>query len=263
MSRNNSCCTHEGALSQYFAEGETDFAQCQHCGIVLRHPMPTTEELDAIYVDLYRSDNIFQSRTNQESGSYALKQYANFLNTHIITPGARLLDYGCGTGELIELLRASGVGAIGLERSDAARRYALAQRGLELLQGINGIPCGSLDIVTMIEVIEHLTDPCTVLSEIRDCLKPGGQIFITTPNRHGFRARLEGGQWREAQKKFHVILFERESLSNLLRQCGYTQIEQIRYSPAQRPGLKGWAISRLLQLFGVSGTLCMTARATK
>jgi 2-polyprenyl-3-methyl-5-hydroxy-6-metoxy-1,4-benzoquinol methylase len=262
MKEFKSSCTHEHTLKQYFADGEIDFFHCSQCGIVLRQPMPTLQELDNIYADLYKDDNVTQRMTNQESGSHALKKYAQFLTQQFIVPGTRVLDYGCGTGELVEQLRASGVEASGLERSDTARQYALAQRNLCILPDTQSIQRESLDVVTMVEVIEHLTDPYHALEEIRSRLRPGGLILVTTPNRRGFRARLEGGQWREAQKKFHVVLFERESLANLLRMAGYTKIQQIRYSPVQRPGLKGWLIVRLLQFFGLPGTLCMTARVS-
>ncbi len=122
-----------------------------------------------------------------------------------------------------------------------------------------GIPRDSYDLITMIEVIEHLTDLSATLEILRAALKPGGTLFVTTPNRRGWRAILEQGNWREARKKFHLFLFDRNSLRHHLRSAGFHQITQIRLSPVPKPGLPVWLFGRAMQLLGLGGTLCFRA----
>jgi len=101
------------------------------------------------------------------------------------------------------------------------------------------------------------------LRELAGCLESGGKVFITTPNRNGWRARVEGGRWREARKKFHLYLFDETSIRYLLLKGGFSNIRRIRFSPITRPGLAHWLWGRVMQMIGLGGTLCITAEFGK
>lgn len=220
----------------------------------MRDPMPTMLQLDHLYADLYTSSQIESEQTHQESGERALRLYAKLiLRQHLTRPEYSALDYGSGSGALVALFRKSGIGAIGVERADAARAWCSRHRGFSLYASLDDVPNCSIDFVSMIEVIEHLPEPWAVLHELRQRLRPGGTIFITTPNLQCARARLEGGMWREAVKKFHVALYDEVSLSRLLGACGFTAIERLRYSPVQRRGALMLVSTRLQQAFGLGG----------
>lgn len=254
------CESHEDHLVPHFSPENTDFVRCRLCGMVLRNPMPTIAELDKIYADLYQSDQIVQGKTNQESGSQVLMRYAEFLSRKVLLNGTKVLDYGCGSGVLVGELRALGYRAVGVERTSQAREFARRQRGLELLADIDEVDDGSLDAVTMIEVVEHLTNPAFSLNAIRVKLRPGGILFITTPNVMGLRARVEKARWREAQKQFHVVFFDVSSLSNLIEAVGMHVERHIKFSPVQRSGFLRSAAVRMQQALGLSGTVCLVAR---
>ena len=259
MPQPSNACLHLN-VKPYFESGETDFMHCATCGIVLRRPMPTLEDLDAIYAELYRADQIASGQTNQESGSHALSQYAIYLSQRVLRGGTAVLDYGCGSGQLVQDLQSRGLRAVGIERSRGAREFASVHRGLTLFEKLEAVNDGTMDAITMIEVIEHLPDPLESLRGLYRKLRPGGLLFLTTPNRLGLRARMEGGHWREASKKFHVVLFDAASLRALLSSAGFLDVQQIRFSPVQRAGLVRRMAVRLQQAAGLSGTLCFTAR---
>ncbi len=100
-----------------------------------------------------------------------------------------MVDLGCGSGNL---LFNSGLTpatlAVGLDASRGALRFCLERRGARpagFAQAIgNALPLAgnTADLVILVEVIEHLDDPGTVLNEIHRILKPGGRLFLTTPN---------------------------------------------------------------------------------
>lgn len=251
-------CTHR-TLKPYFASGEVDFNSCCECGLVMRVPMPTAAELDAIYDSLYGEDSIAHGKTSQESGDYALEQYAGYLTRHVLTPGCRVLDHGCGSGHLVELLRRRGFVVEGAEASEGARKFCREHRGIELHESVDGFAERSFDFITMIEVIEHLTDPHGVLVALLRLLRPGGRLFVTTPNRRGLRARLDGGNWREARKKFHVVLFDERSLRATLRLAGFASLTRVRFPPVQRPDHVRRMVMRAQQLLNLGGTLCFQA----
>lgn len=254
-------CSHH-SYEEYYDEGETDFKRCCTCDLVFRHPFPTKDELEKIYRELYLEKNIDDGNTNQESNPYAIDSYADYLVNHVIRPSQRVLDFGAGSGALVEALRKRGVDCDGVETSSGARDFSSRRRGISLLANVSEISGKSYDVVLMIEVIEHLQEPWEELASIRKLLASGGKLFVTTPDREGLRARMEKGFWREATKKFHLILFNRPSLESVLRHCGFDDVQRVRFSPVQKCGFKAVLIGRLFQILGIHGTLCILAKVS-
>lgn len=253
---------NHGKLERYFNSGEVDFQRCCNCDQVFRQPFPTDDQLETIYSDLYNESNIKVGNTDQESNKYTVDAYADFLIEHLLEPTQKVLDFGAGSGALVETLRRRGFECDGIESSPEAREYCKNNRGIALYSCIDDVAEASYDFVIMIEVIEHLSDPWKDLAKIKMKLLPAGQLFVTTPNREGVRARIEKGNWREATKKFHLILFNRYSLIRLLtNSIGSTK--SIRFSPIQKSGWKHWEWNRLCQLIGLPGTLCVVASLDK
>ena len=85
-------------------------------------------------------------------------------------------------------------------------------------------------------------------------------LFVTTPNRLGLRARMQKGYWREARKKFHLFLFDRASIEQMLLRAGFARVDWVRFSPLQNSGFPFWLYGRACQCLGVSGTLAVIAR---
>lgn len=246
-------------LRPYFADGETDFRLCPACGCVLRETFPGAEELEAIYRQAYEDENILAASTEQESGDHAAESYADFILRKLARPGDRMLDYGAGSGALVAALRNRGIDCSGVEFAAGARQYSLAQRGIALEPDLAAVPDAACHAVSMIEVIEHLTDLTSTLRELYRVLVPGGKLLVTTPDRNGLRARLEKGQWREARKKYHLFLFDQSSLEFHLRRAGFDEVERVRFSPLQKKGLKFAVHARIMQTIGLPGTLCVVA----
>jgi SAM-dependent methyltransferase len=116
-------------------------------------------------------------------------------------PGTRLLDCGCGAGTYVKSLRRElGIDAFGIEY--LAKKVAIAKSDPELspficqgdLQQIPFASC-SFDAALLNEVLEHVPDEMRVLNEIHRILKPGGTLFVFSPNRwfpfetHGVRLK--------------------------------------------------------------------------
>jgi SAM-dependent methyltransferase len=251
--------SHRMPLIQVFSQGETDFRMCPACGIVFRKEFPGPAELEEIYRQAYSEARIRGGETDQESGTFASKAYARYLAARVARRGQRVLDVGAGTGELVALLRRSGLDADGVEYSRAARDYCAQNRGIALSEDFARLSPGSYDLITMIEVIEHVTDLRATLSGARSLLKPGGRLFVTTPNRRNIRALIEKGHWREARKKFHLFLFDRASLERHLSLGGYARVENVAFAPVTKPGAMYWLAGRAMQAASMPGSLCVIA----
>lgn len=103
------------------------------------------------------------------------------------------LDLGCGKGKLLEAIAMAGGRVIGLEYNPiyielAQARLAAAGLSVEIVQGsAEAMPFAAdcFDTINMSELIEHVSDPERVLSEVWRVLKPGGQAYLSVPNRYG------------------------------------------------------------------------------
>ena len=136
-----------------------------------------------------------------------------------LKPQTRWLDFGCGNGGLVRHgLQHKVCDMIGYDQGavvDLARQRGVAILHEEDLDALDG----TCDVVTAIEVLEHLTDPMIVLRRIRRLLKPGGVFFYTTGNARPFRGKILS--WNYVLPEIHVSFFEPETLSVALREAGF------------------------------------------
>jgi SAM-dependent methyltransferase len=117
-----------------------------------------------------------------------LEGYLTDVRRLVTGAGAGVVDLGSGRAEWLALLQNAGVPAAGVDANPAFVQAARA-RGLDVVQGdavthLEGLPPGSLDMVTAFHLIEHL-DVETVLallSAARQALRPGGCVLLETPN---------------------------------------------------------------------------------
>lgn len=103
--------------------------------------------------------------------------------------GKRALDVGCGAGLLCEPLARMGVSATGIDAAPeniaAAKAHARGQ-GLDIdyrAIGVEALGQGGFDLVTSMEVIEHVSDPALFVKGLAAALAPGGLMILSTPNR--------------------------------------------------------------------------------
>jgi SAM-dependent methyltransferase len=131
----------------------------------------------------------------------------------------RWLDAGCGTGGLVRHLRATvGCEAVGLEEGTALERLRAAgvpAVGEDELDGLEG----RVDVVTAIEVIEHVADPVPFLRRLRALLRPGGVLFLTTGNAAAHRGAL--ADWSYVIPEIHVSLFEPRTMAHAMTATGF------------------------------------------
>ena len=159
----------------------------------------------------------------------------------------RIVDVGCGDGmctELTaELAREDGHHVAGVDWAAAPLKQA-AERGLTLVRGSleTGLPfaSGSVDVVILSEVVEHLVDPDGGLAELYRVLRPGGHLVLSTPNLAAWFNRgllLAGIQpiFSEVSLRRvygrpgqvvagHLRLYTRRALAGFLADLGFTDI---------------------------------------
>jgi 2-polyprenyl-3-methyl-5-hydroxy-6-metoxy-1,4-benzoquinol methylase len=132
-------------------------------------------------------------------------------------PRLRCLDFGAGNGGLVRYLNDhTPADAEGFEDGSIADRAR--QMGLPIKSSADELD-GDYDVVTAIEVIEHVIDPLVELRRIRALLRPGGLLLLTTGNAAPHAADLAA--WSYVIPEIHVSFFEPVTLQLALERSGF------------------------------------------
>jgi SAM-dependent methyltransferase len=137
---------------------------------------------------------------------------------------ARVLDIAAGAGRFLEPFRALGCECFATEFNEEMQAY-LRAKGFQTLEG--GLfpqgDEGSFDIIVFTEIIEHINNPMPVLRSISALLKPGGRLYVTTPNFNSLERRLLGQDWGMICFPEHITYWTPRDLDCALRGTGLTK----------------------------------------
>ena len=151
--------------------------------------------------------------------------------------GQTLLDVGCGNGDFLLNARDAGWDVVGID-SDPKAVDVARQRGLNARAGSIDLFAGQsscFDAITLSHVLEHLHEPKRVVLAVHRLLRPGGVIFVDTPNINSQGAALWGKDWRGLEAPRHLVLFCVTGLVGLLQSAGFVSIEAKRRTAVRKP----------------------------
>jgi SAM-dependent methyltransferase len=203
--------------------------ECADCGLIYVDPVPTRSALYARYDDGYftgQSDFFrgadyreLRDRSIGEGNVTGFREIA----AHFDLAGLSILEIGCATGALLQSLsRFHPARMVGIDLASSAVEFGRSRYGLDLrattLEDAAFAPA-QFDLIVMVDLIEHVFDLDGFMNRVLHCLKPGGAIYITTPDAGGFRAA--GDRWCHLYLNYeHVHYFSVESLTSLARRRG-------------------------------------------
>ena len=212
-------------------------------GYLRADPLPTKDEVERYYLDEFYSS---EYKRFNDSSLEVQKEERDFFNSRWEAiceiskghfgklKGLSVFDVGFGFAQALLYFRDKGMEACGLEPSREGVEYAKSQ-GLDVYQaGIEDFSCvGSrrFDIVTLLNVLEHLRAPAETLVNIKNKLiKPNGLLVIDVPNEFNdfqtaANAEFKLKEWWVCPPN-HINYFSVSSLSRLLDKCGYKVIHR-------------------------------------
>lgn len=227
---------HEWAVGDFWNPASIPIAvwQCQDCTLVILHPVPTAAQLPDEGDWWSHERRRFSRRRWFKAPWKRLRHslvggpnYRLIKATRKALPAGRLLDVGCGCGELMTEARRY-YECVGIEPSHAAVETARAA-GLTVHEGTFesvAVEPGSFDVVTLDAVIEHVASPAQVLAKVNAALRMQGVVVLTTPKFGGPAYRRHGGAWNGFRHGYHTYLFSGTTLGRFLEKAGFDVLDR-------------------------------------
>ena len=206
-------------------KGQWFYLSCSSCGLLSSSPIPSSQQIEDHYREKFHAGNYEILRRYASQYRQVYEQMANWVEPK---PGERMLDVGCFTGDLIDVLMSRGADAYGLELQAEAVQIAQQRMPGRVFQAdVHGstFPAGPYDTITMMGLIEHVVDPVNFIRRARSLLRPSGRLLLQTPDASSLLARTMRSHWPPLAPIEHIHLFTRNSMRKLLHNFGFKDVK--------------------------------------
>ena len=191
------------------------------------YPKPHPDHLPAYY-----SSEDYISHTDRKETlierlyhlirSYNIKWKESVINKHGMPKGAKLLDFGCGTGDFLNHMKFEGLEVFGVEPNDMAREIASSKLSENVFESLSSMDTFRFDCITMWHVLEHVYDPVEQSKELFSLLNKDGIAVIAVPNYKSWDADHYAAYWAAYDVPRHLWHFSKESVTSIFESNGFT-----------------------------------------
>ena len=215
-------CTKE-SFSLLLKKGDLTLIKCLSCGLVQVDNLLATFDIEHY--------NYYQDRVDfgkeEIYNPITAKRYIELLNRlECYRKNNALLDIGCGEGHFLYMAKKMNWQAKGIDKAPYAveicKKFNINAERSDLLS--LDLENDYYDVITMFEVLEHLTHPEEYLLKVRDILRKGGIFIITTPNFNCLTRLLLQKRWSCINKE-HLFYFTPKTINLLLEKCNFRVID--------------------------------------
>ena len=209
-----------------FSNEEFKIQECPKCRSAITEAPPGLD-LSRYYPPAYYGDSEDRFIPIVEFGVRLFrKSRARLIRRFARNGTRRALDIGCGRALMLQELQNSGWTCFGTEfSSDSARRAKNILRDhiytAPDVRALN-FPSGDMEVVSLWQVFEHLTEPGAVLNEIRRVLSNEGVLVLEVPNFSSWQSRLGTNNWIYLEAPRHLYHFSPAGLASMLRHHGFS-----------------------------------------
>jgi len=219
--------------NDYFLSHENfTIQQCVSCGFKFTNPYPAKNNIGKYYnSEQYISHN--SQKVNITTLAYKTARYfairKKFSIIKRFSKGNRLLDIGCGTGELLNYCFKNGFIVNGIEPNQKARQFAIESYRLNVSEDlkVENILEEKFDCITLWHVLEHFSHPTEELSDITSLLNPEGILIIAVPNCNSWDAIHYKQYWAAYDLPRHLSHFTYQTLKFFVEKNNFTLVEYL------------------------------------
>lgn len=202
-----------------------ELSRCAECGFIFAGSAPELARIGELYRDLDDPEYLRTSAARRRQMHWILRTLL-----HEQPRAHTLLDVGAGSGLLVAAAVRSGLDAIGVEPSVHLASSAREREGVRVLTGTLPHPeleGARFDLVTLIDVVEHVAEPVRLLRSAAARLADGGLLAVITPDVGSVAARVLGRRWWHFRPA-HIGYFSAWSLERAGREAGLQLVRRKR-----------------------------------
>jgi 2-polyprenyl-3-methyl-5-hydroxy-6-metoxy-1,4-benzoquinol methylase len=166
-------CSHDKSLILHHH-------RCRDCGLVFVADKFTNEQLGTAYGAFDEGQYYEEIRATEAAKFVTARENLQRLG---VTPASRILDIGAGNGDFLASLQDAGFKQLSGHEIPGADTKQFDQRGIRVYKDYDysTLPAGAFDVVTMLDVMEHVPNPHAVCAAVHRALVPGGLLYFHTP----------------------------------------------------------------------------------
>lgn len=208
--------------------------ECTNCRFVYVNPRLEKKELLKLYESDYFDNQLvgyFHYTEGKELRKKNFRKWVTDASTFLPRQNRiKALDVGCAAGYCLEVFQEQEWQPHGIEL-DHALAHALRQKGFMVFDSplLQSKHIGKYGLITMFDVIEHLTDLHENVSILHQLLEDDGIVVLVTPNFDSWQRRLFRKKWFQLKPVEHINYFTRETLGKLVEANGF-EIVTTRHS---------------------------------
>jgi 2-polyprenyl-3-methyl-5-hydroxy-6-metoxy-1,4-benzoquinol methylase len=225
-------CGSEDISSEFYVD-RFRHVRCKKCGMVYVNPCFKSSIIESTYSEDEYSD--FQYKTKIipavkfRKDILGIRKYEQINN--FFKDKGKILDIGCGIGEVLSVFKDKGWDTQGIELNDLAAQYARNNFGLDVVQDsvYNFSFKDKYDCIMMWGIVEHFTEPKKLLKQVKKMLAPKGLLVIEVPSADSFLVKFieaRGNANKLSPKRIlipdrHLMFFSHISLREMLVSSGF------------------------------------------
>lgn len=229
-------CKGRSKVCARFSEGNVFVLKCRQCQLGYLRP-----EVDDLTIrNIYSSGDYFseggsgyEDYEGQETSlRLTFRKLLKSMERQKVVGGS-LFEIGCGFGYFLDEAREFFLNVSGTEMDPIALKRSQSQ-GVEVklssLEDLSDLE--QFDVVCMIQVIEHISDPAVAIQKMKSLIKPGGALLLVTPDFNSPLRMVLRRRWPSYKIPEHVFYFNKHSLSKILNDNGCDKITWLKYPHA-------------------------------
>lgn len=216
-SKTRSCPACLGTCHRFWDfKNKFRLSRCPTCGVIFATDQADRGEVKELYDHYYDRAQFEMPQVVAASLDRLVSSLAGYRQTGC------WLDIGYGEGGLLTIAQRRGWSCFGTEISPSALAFGQKKGWVVTADPLadSAFTAHGFDVITMVEILEHIPAPDQILGSVAHLLRPGGIFYLTTPNGDSLNRRILGADWSVFSPPEHLVIWTAKGLCQTLARNG-------------------------------------------